>query len=53
MVKRFKSTAILVIFLANLLLAVQNGFNVLNIVALLLSGIVMVLEVFVGGNRHE
>lgn len=53
MVKKFKSTAILVLFLANLLLAVQYGFHALNIIALLLSGIVLVLEVFGGGRYHE
>lgn len=51
MVKKFKSTAILVIFVANLLLASRYGFNILNIIALTAAGLVLLLEI-IGGTRH-
>jgi len=52
MVKKIKSVAILVIFLANLMLAARHGFNALNVVALVSAGLVLLLEA-IGGTHHE
>ena len=52
MVKKIKSVAILVIFLANLMLAARHGFNALNVVALVSAGLVLLLEA-IGGAHHE
>lgn len=52
MVKKIKSVAVLVIFLANLTLAARHGFNALNIIALVAAGLVLLLEI-IGGSRHE
>ena len=51
MVKKFKSVAVLVIFVANLLLAARHGFNTLNIIALIAAGLVLLLEI-IGGAHH-
>ena len=52
MVKKIQSIAILVLFLSNLLLASRYGFNLLNAVATVLSGLVLVLQI-AGGAHHE
>lgn len=52
MVKKIQSIAILVLFLSNLLLASRYGLNPLNLLAIALSGLVLVLQV-IGGKRHE
>lgn len=46
MVKKIKNVAILCLFVSNLSLAVKYRFSALNIVALLLSGVVLIWDIF-------